>query len=98
MAEDQFNPFGLVDEATLKTIRGDTNFEQFHAGQQGLSGVGRGGHAIGFALGKGIRALVNRTGIIKDKQAERAKAVTRAQERAATTISAELRPELCRYP
>jgi len=85
MAEE-FNPFGLVDESTLRQIRGDQGLEEFTVGQQGLSGIGRGGHAVGFALGRGLKLLGNRTGIIKDKEQERAKAVTRAQRRADVAV------------
>ena len=88
MAES-FNPFGLVDAETLKSLRGEQNQQQFAQGQAlQRSGVGQGSHALGFALGKLLKAGANRAGLVKDSEARRAKEVTSAQKRAESSYKA----------
>jgi hypothetical protein len=81
---DNFNPFGLVGQDALRRQRQEETLQQFNQGQQGLSGIGRGSHAIGFSLAKLLKAGANRAGLTKDSEMRRASEVTSATKRAET--------------
>lgn len=85
MAAQDLGPFGLVDESVLRQLRNTQRQVQFQR-QQGQSGVDFAaqnvGAAVGQGVGGGLRALLNKTGLLKDDQLENAKAVSRAQKRA----------------